>query len=127
VSLVGNWTGFEATLLRLARRMTVRQFAAHLGVTSRMITRWSTGGRSIRPRSEYQAVLDESLRRCTEVERRRFEQLVQERNRRPTEAMQRVRWCLVVDVPPGDPVLVAQLELAVNAVLEGPSRDQFDL
>jgi hypothetical protein len=41
--------------------------------------------------------------------------------------MQRVRWCLVVDVPPGDPVLVARLELAVNAVLEGPSSDDFAL
>jgi hypothetical protein len=127
VSLVGGWTGLEATLLRLARRMTVRQFSAHLGITARMITRWGTGGRSIRPRPEYQAVLDESLRRCTEAERQRFEQLLQERSRRPTEAMHRVRWCLVVDVPPGDPVLVARLELAVNAVLEGPSSDDFAL
>lgn len=120
MSLVDNWTGLEASLLRLARRMTVKQFAEHLGISSRTVTQWSTGGRSIRPRPEYQAVLEESLRRCTDVERERFEQLLAERNRRRPVETDRVRWCLVVDVPPGDPVLVAQLELAVNAVLRGP-------
>jgi hypothetical protein len=114
---VGDWTGWEASLLRLARRMTVRQFAEHLGITSRMITRWSTGGRSIRPRSEYQAVLDESLRRCTAAERHRFQQLLEEHGRRSTMPSQRLRWCLVIDVPPGNPALVAHLELAINAVL----------
>jgi hypothetical protein len=72
------------------------------------------------PRLEYQLLLDESLRRCTSEGQRRFEPLLRERDRRPPEVLNRVRWCLVVDVPPGDPVLVAQLELAVNQVLVGP-------
>lgn len=118
MSVMGDWTGLEATLLRLARRMSVREFADHLGITSRMITRWSTGGRSIRPRPAYQAVLDESLNRCSPAERQRFERLLEERNRRP-DPVERVRWCLVVDVPPWDSLLVAQLELAINAVLDG--------
>jgi hypothetical protein len=124
-SPVGRWTGLEATLLRLARRMTVRQFSDHLGITSRMIARWSNTGRSIQPRTEYQLVLDESLRRCTDSERQRFEQLLHERDRRPPEALDRLRWCLVVEVPPSNPALVAQLELAVNDVLMSPFNDDY--
>lgn len=118
---VSRWTGLEASLLRLARRMTVRAFADHLGISSRTVTTWSTGGRSIRPRPEYQALLDESLRRCTDLEREHFHRLLQERDRQRPEDADRIRWCLVVDVSPGDAVLMAQLELAVNAVLDGPS------
>jgi hypothetical protein len=53
---IGRWTGLEATLFRLARRMTVKEFADHLGTMSRIIGRWSSRGRSIRPRREYQTV-----------------------------------------------------------------------
>jgi hypothetical protein len=119
-----EWTGLEATLLRLARRMTVRAFANHLGITSRMVTKWSTGGRSLQPRLEYQALLDESFRRCTEGERERFVRLLRERDRQRPEDARRVRWCLVVDVSPGDITRMAQLELAVNAVLDGPFLDE---
>jgi transcriptional regulator with XRE-family HTH domain len=120
VNEMTRWTGLEATLLRLARRMTVREFADHLGITSRMVSKWSNGGRSIRPRPEYQALLDESLRRCTDAERERLGRLLQERDRQRPEDADRVRWCLVVDVSPGDIARMAQLELAVNAVLDGP-------
>ena len=117
---VSRWTGLEAALLRLARRMTVKEFADHLGISSRVVAKWSSFGRSIRPRPEYQAILDESLRRCTDAERERFGHLLKERDRQRPEDAERVRWCLVVDVSPGDPVLMAQLELAVNAVLDRP-------
>jgi transcriptional regulator with XRE-family HTH domain len=125
MTLPGDWTGLEASLLRLARRMTTREFAAHLGIAARTVTKWSSGGRSIVPRLEYQMLLDESLRRCTGDERQRFEQLLRERVRQLPKPLQRVRWCLVVDVPPGDPVLVAQLEMAVNQVLMGPFNDDY--
>jgi transcriptional regulator with XRE-family HTH domain len=69
---VDTWTGVEARRLRLARRMSVREFAAHLGVSDRLVSKWEAGGHDIRPREVNQAALDESLRRCTEVERRRF-------------------------------------------------------
>jgi hypothetical protein len=34
---VQSWTGFAARSLRLARRMSVRAFAEHLGITPRMV------------------------------------------------------------------------------------------
>jgi len=120
VNQVTSWTGLEATLLRLARRMTIREFADHLGITHRTVTKWNSAGRSMRPHPEYQALLDESLRRCTDAERERLGQLLQERDRQHPEEADRVRWCLVVDVAPGDIARMAQLELAVNAILDGP-------
>ncbi len=33
---IARWTGREAAALRLARRMSVRAYAAHLGVTTAM-------------------------------------------------------------------------------------------
>jgi hypothetical protein len=122
-----TWTGLEATLLRLARRMTVRQFADHLGITSRMVTRWSTGGPSIRPRPEYQLVLDESLRRCTDTEQRQFYRFLRERDQRPSGTMSGVRWCLVVDVPAGDSVLMDRVRMAVNAIMDDQSIDDARL
>jgi transcriptional regulator with XRE-family HTH domain len=67
-----TWTGVEARRLRLARRMSVREFAAHLGVSDRLVSKWEAAGTDIRPREVNQAALDESLRRCTDEERGRF-------------------------------------------------------
>lgn len=117
---VSRWTGLEAALLRMARRMTMQEFADQLGVSKRVITKWSNGGRSVRPSPEYQAILDELLHRCTNGERERFDRLLRERDRQRPEDAQRIRWCLVVDVSPGEVARMAQLELAVNAVLDGP-------
>jgi transcriptional regulator with XRE-family HTH domain len=119
VNQVTRWTGLEATLLRLARRMTVREFASHLGITSRTVTKWTSGGRLMRPRAEYQTLLDESLRRCTEPERERFGQLLREQGVQRRGDGGRVRWCLMVDLSPGDLALMSELERAVKAVLDG--------
>jgi hypothetical protein len=117
---VTRWTGQEATMLRLARRMTLREFANHLGITHRTVTKWNSAGRSMRPRPEYQALLDESLRRCTDTERECFAQLLQELR----HDAGRVRLCLVVDVAPRDVARLGQLERAVNAALDGTSYAQ---
>jgi transcriptional regulator with XRE-family HTH domain len=85
-----EWTGVEARRLRLARRMSVREFAAHLGVTDRIVSRWEAGGYKMRPREVNQAALDESLKRCTAEERQRF---------RHMGADATVRTCLVVELP----------------------------
>jgi transcriptional regulator with XRE-family HTH domain len=121
--VVTTWTGLEAKLLRQARRMTLAQFSAHLGVTDRMISKWEAGGRLIRPRPVHQETLDESLRRCTDAERERFVQLVRD-HERVQRSDQRMRWCLLVEVSPGDEDLAAELEMAVGAVLDGVARGE---
>ena len=40
MSTVLQWTGREVRALREARRMSVREFAAHLGVSDRMVSKW---------------------------------------------------------------------------------------
>jgi transcriptional regulator with XRE-family HTH domain len=66
------WTGRESAALRNARRMSVRAFAYHLGVSDRVVSKWEAGGPSIRPRPFNQAALDTSLARATPSERARF-------------------------------------------------------
>lgn len=44
------WSGLEIRALREARRMSQRDFAAHLGVSERMVAKWESGGDKINPR-----------------------------------------------------------------------------
>lgn len=67
-----RWSGVEVRALREARRMSIRDFAAHLGVSDRMISRWEAAGDRIQPRPVNQGALDTSLNRATEHERERF-------------------------------------------------------
>ncbi len=58
---VQRWTGREIRALREAKRMSIREFAGHLGVSERMISKWEAGGESIIPRPVNQSALDTSL------------------------------------------------------------------
>jgi hypothetical protein len=112
----GGWTGRETRILREARRMTVREFAAHLAVSDRMVSVWEASGARVRPGSLNQAGLDESLRRCSEDERRRFDHgldLIEAE----LAAAEHVRLCLVVEVPVGTPAAIMQLTTAVKAAV----------
>lgn len=42
--------------------MSVREFADHLGVSDRVVSKWEAAGERIRPRPVNQAALDTSLR-----------------------------------------------------------------
>jgi Sulfatase-modifying factor enzyme 1/Helix-turn-helix domain len=75
MSTVPQWTGREVRALRAARRMSVREFAAHLGVSDRMVSKWEAGGEAMRPRAMNQAALDTSLAMATADARTRFDQL----------------------------------------------------
>ena len=66
------WTGHEVRLLREARRTSAREFAAHLGVSDRMVSKWEAAGRGIRPRPVNQQALDTSLRQADPDARERF-------------------------------------------------------
>jgi hypothetical protein len=52
--------------------MSVREFAAHLGVSDRMVSKWEAAGESIHPRPMNQAALDTSLAQCTPEAQARF-------------------------------------------------------
>jgi len=52
--------------------MSVREFAAHLGVSDRMVSKWEAGGPAIRPRPINQAALDTSLARSGPDVKARF-------------------------------------------------------
>lgn len=69
------WTGREIRALRLARRMSVRAFAEHLGVSDRMVSKWEAGGTAIRPRPHNQSCLDTSLAMAKPDMKQRFDDL----------------------------------------------------
>jgi hypothetical protein len=71
-----TWTGWEANALRKALRMSVTDFAEHLGAARRTVAKWSSRGRDIQMRTEMQAALDTVLARASPEVRERFEQLL---------------------------------------------------
>ena len=75
-SMVPLWSGREVRALREARRMSVREFAAHLGVSDRMVSKWEAAGESIRPRPLNQAALDTSLAMASPEIKSRFTRIV---------------------------------------------------
>lgn len=56
--------------------MSIREFAAHLGVHERLVSKWEAGGSRVHPRPVNQAALDTSLARSDEVVRARFAALI---------------------------------------------------
>ncbi|MFJ2153546.1 helix-turn-helix domain-containing protein [Streptomyces microflavus] len=73
MATVHHWTGLEARALRLALRMSVRTFAAHLGVGVRTISKWEKLLSSTEPRQDTQAILDTALARSDAAAHLRFE------------------------------------------------------
>jgi transcriptional regulator with XRE-family HTH domain len=74
MAAVQKWSGREARALREAQRMTIRTFAAYLGVNERTITKWEAGGTAHIPRPELQAALDTALSGASAEVRQRFMQ-----------------------------------------------------
>lgn len=73
---VQRWTGVEVRALRDAMRMSLREFAAHLGVSERMVSKWEAGRENIQPRPVNQAALDTCLSRSDPDTHARFTFLV---------------------------------------------------
>ncbi|WP_324607632.1 SUMF1/EgtB/PvdO family nonheme iron enzyme [Streptomyces sp. NRRL WC-3742] len=61
LATVEVWTGVEVKALRQAKRMSIEAFAAHLGISDRMVSKWESRGADITPRPVNQAALDTSL------------------------------------------------------------------
>jgi transcriptional regulator with XRE-family HTH domain len=72
VIVVSLWTGQEASALRQALRMTIREFAEHLGVAVRTVAKWEALGLAIVPVPVMQAALDTVLERASDEAKARF-------------------------------------------------------
>lgn len=73
--VVLRWAHAEVRALREARRMSIRDFAAHLGVSDRVVSKWEAGAQ---PRPVNQAALDVSLARCDARQLDRFQRFLEE-------------------------------------------------
>jgi DNA-binding transcriptional regulator YiaG len=76
VTVVGQWTGQEASALRHALRLTIRDFADHLGVAERTVAKWEAGGSAMVPVPVMQATLDTVLARAPDEAKGRFAMLL---------------------------------------------------
>lgn len=76
---VTHWTASKVRALRTAQRMSVREFAAHLGVSARIVCRWEAGHIASHPRPVNEAALDTSLLRADKAAQRRFAQMINTR------------------------------------------------
>ncbi|WP_405094606.1 helix-turn-helix domain-containing protein [Micromonospora sp. NBC_01412] len=72
MTTVQRWTGRETRALRHALRMSIRDFAAHLGVAERTVSKWEAGQETVCPRPEMQAALDTALGRASHKAVARF-------------------------------------------------------
>jgi hypothetical protein len=72
MTTVDRWTGREAKLLREALRLSVRSFAAWLGVGVRTVNKWEARQADITPRPHMQEVLDTALSRASDEATARF-------------------------------------------------------
>ncbi len=72
MTTVSRWTGREAKLLREALRLSVRDFAARLGVDVRTVNKWEARQADITPLPYMQEVLDTALTRASDEAKARF-------------------------------------------------------
>ncbi|WP_159943335.1 MULTISPECIES: orotidine 5'-phosphate decarboxylase / HUMPS family protein [unclassified Nocardiopsis] len=72
-SVVARWTGREARAFREAKRMSVREFAAHLGVNDAAVSNWERRGSKAKLRYDTQQLLDTDLTRSKPEVADRFE------------------------------------------------------
>src|SRR5215470_6820918 len=84
MATVRTWSGREARALREALRLSVRGFAAYLGVNERTVTKWEAGGISVRPRPELQAALDTALEQASGEAVARFETTIRTGHGQPS-------------------------------------------
>ncbi|MFF4409853.1 XRE family transcriptional regulator [Streptomyces sp. NPDC001404] len=64
MTVVVQWTGWEAGLLGQAMRLSIREYARQLGVNPATVTKWRKRGRDIEVMPETADMLDAMLRRC---------------------------------------------------------------
>jgi len=70
------WAGAETKMLRQAMRLSIRAFAAHLGVDARLVNKWEARGSSITLRPATQSLMDTALNRAPDDVQTRFTQIL---------------------------------------------------
>ncbi|SCL34904.1 Helix-turn-helix domain-containing protein [Micromonospora pallida] len=83
---VQRWTGRETRALRQALRMSIRDFAAHLGVAERTVSKWEAGNGTVQPRPEMQAALDTAFDNASGDAQQRFVSSFRPDERRSAQA-----------------------------------------
>lgn len=73
----GSLDRSRGALLRAALRLSLRAFAAHLGVAERTVSKWEKAGRSTTPWPESQAILDTALAHASDEAQARFVRLAE--------------------------------------------------
>lgn len=68
MTVVVQWTGWEAAQLGRALRLSIREYARQLGVNQSTVQKWRKRGRDIELRGETAEILDAMLRRCDDEE-----------------------------------------------------------
>jgi transcriptional regulator with XRE-family HTH domain len=66
------WTGAETKALRQALRLSIRAFAAYLGIDARTVNKWEARHTTITLRPHTQALMDTALERAPEEVKTRF-------------------------------------------------------
>ncbi len=110
VGTQSQWTGHEARQLRTALRLSVRAFAAHLGIAERTVSKWEKAGQDITPWPDNQALLDTCLAHAPDDAQARFTQLVNDDNHSSVAHAEAGRQLLTRDLPPSDAVVAASQE-----------------
>lgn len=105
-----RWGAPEIRALREAMRLSVRQFADHLGVSDRMVSKWESG--SI-PRPVNQAALDTALARAGHEVHARFAGWPTAPTGTGASMLNGSHW--VIQIPLKAPNLAAALSLAESA------------
>lgn len=100
--------------------MSIRDFAAHLGVSDRMVSKWEAGGSNIHPRPVNQAALDTSLARSGSDAQARFGALLESLSSDVAAAVTVATQPLRPVRHPVDGKLMAQIESGV--FLSGPDQ-----
>lgn len=80
---VARWSGREAKALRRALRLSIRDFAASLGIGIRTVTKWEALDADTTPRPHMQAILDTTLAQANADAKLRFELLRMEDGNAP--------------------------------------------
>jgi transcriptional regulator with XRE-family HTH domain len=93
MATVQRWTGAETKALRQAMRLSIRAFAARLGVDARLVNKWEARGNTIILRPDTQALMDTALNRTPDDVQTRFTQILdntkQEQHTNQTQPLER--------------------------------------
>ncbi|HCT78697.1 MAG TPA: hypothetical protein DGT23_19360, partial [Micromonosporaceae bacterium] len=108
--MISVWSGREAHALREALRMSIDDFAVHLGASRRGVAKWSVRGSAVKLRWDMQRALDAALAKATSEERNRLQQLLDSPSEQsPATKVSRRALCASVAATLGD-VLISPPE-----------------